>query len=245
MPMHGDADIATIASVIGHPARGRMLTAMLGGRALPASELAEVAGVSASTASAHLQRLTASGLVAVQRQGRHRYHRLADARVAELIETMAQLAPAQEIRSLREANRSTAERAARSCYDHLAGAVGVAVADALIERGALNRDDLTLRDGTAFAALGVDLDLDALGRGRRPLTRFCIDWSERRPHLAGELGAALLTAFLDAGWLARRPLGRAVAVTPRGAAGLRAELGIDVADVAPLALERAALRRVA
>jgi DNA-binding transcriptional ArsR family regulator len=242
-PMHGDADIATIASVIGHPARGRMLTAMLGGRALPANELAEAAGVSASTASAHLQRLTASGLVAVERQGRHRYHRLADARVAELIETMAQLAPAQGIRSLREANRSTAERAARSCYDHLAGAVGVAVADALIERGALNRDDLTLRDGTAFAALGIDLD--ALGRGRRPLTRFCIDWSERRPHLAGALGAALLNAFLDAGWLARRPSGRAVAVTPRGLAGLRAELGIDVAGVAPLALERAALRRVA
>jgi DNA-binding transcriptional ArsR family regulator len=243
MPMHGDADIATIASVIGHPARGRMLTAMLGGRALPASELAEVAGVSASTASAHLQRLTGSGLVAVEQHGRHRYHRLADARVAELIETMAQLAPAQGIRSLREANRSTAERAARSCYDHLAGAVGVAVADALIERGALNRDDLTLRDGAAFAALGVDLD--AVGRRRQPLTRFCIDWSERRPHLAGALGAALLTAFLDAGWLARRRSGRAVVVTPRGLAGLRAELGIDVADLAPLALERAALRRVA
>src|SRR3954468_14968243 len=165
MPIYGDADIATIASVIGHPARGRMLTAVFDGRALPASELARLAGVSASTASAHLQRLTASGLVAVERQGRHRYHRLADARVAELIETMAQLAPAHEVRSLREANRSTAERAARSCYDHLAGAVGVAVADALVERGRLNRDDLTLRNGTGFAALGVDLD--ALGRGRR------------------------------------------------------------------------------
>src|SRR6185295_10634997 len=167
MPMHGDADIATIASVIGHPARGRMLTAMLGGRALPASELAEVAGVSASTASAHLARLTGSGLVTVERHGRHRYHRLADARVAELIETLSLLAPAQEVRSLRDANRATAERDARSCYDHLAGALGVAVADALCERGALNRDGLTLRDGTAFAALGVDLD--ALGRGRRPL----------------------------------------------------------------------------
>jgi len=243
MPMHGDADIATLASVIGHPARGRMLTAMLGGRGLPASELAEVAGVSASTASAHLARLTGSGLVAVERHGRHRYHRLADARVAELIETLSLLAPGREVRSLRDANRATAERAARSCYDHLAGAVGVAVADALCERGALDRDSLALRNRAPFAALGVDVG--ALGAGRRPLTRSCLDWSERRPHLAGELGAALLTALLDAGWLARRPLGRAVAVTPRGAAGLRTELGIDVADVAPLALERAALRRVA
>jgi DNA-binding transcriptional ArsR family regulator len=243
MPIHGDADIATIAAVIGHPARGRMLTAMLGGRALPASELAEVAGVSASTASAHLARLTGSGLVAVERHGRHRYHRLADARVAELIETMALLAPAEEVRSLRAANRSTAERAARSCYDHLAGAIGVAVADALCELGALDREGLALRDETPFAALGVDLD--ALGHGRRPLTRSCLDWSERRPHLAGELGAALLRALFDRGWLARRPLGRAVAVTPRGRAGLRGALGVEVEAIAPLALERAPLRRVA
>jgi DNA-binding transcriptional ArsR family regulator len=243
MPIHGDADIATIAAVIGHPARGRMLTAMLGGRALPASELAEVAGVSASTASAHLARLTGSGLVAVERHGRHRYHRLADARVAELIETMSLLAPAEEVRSLRAANRSTAERAARSCYDHLAGAIGVAVADRLCELGALDREGLALRDEAPFAALGVDLD--ALGHGRRPLTRSCLDWSERRPHLAGELGAALLSALLDRGWLARRSLGRAVAVTPRGLAGLRGALGVDVEAIAPLALERAPLRRVA
>jgi DNA-binding transcriptional ArsR family regulator len=243
MAASGDADIATIASVIGHPARGRMLTAMLGGKALPASELAQVAGVSNSTASAHLAKLTGSGLVAVERHGRHRYHRLADARVAELIETMALLAPAHEVRSLRDANKATAERAARSCYDHLAGAVGVAVVDALCERGGLRRDDLSLGDAAPFAALGVDVA--ALGRGRRPLTRSCLDWSERRPHLSGELGAALLAALLDAGWLARRPLGRAVAVTPRGLAGLRAQLGVDIETVAPLALDRGGLRRVA
>src|SRR3954452_13716322 len=142
MPTPGAADIATIASVIGHPARGRMLDAMLGGRALPASELAQVAGVSASTASAHLAKLTGSGLVAVERHGRACYHRLAGPRGAELIETMALLAPADEVRSLRDANRGTAERAARSCYDHLAGAVGVAVADALCAGGALDRDGL-------------------------------------------------------------------------------------------------------
>jgi DNA-binding transcriptional ArsR family regulator len=242
MPIDGDADIASIASVIGHPARGRMLNAMLGGRALPASELAEVAGVSASTASAHLARLTASGLVAVERHGRHRYHRLADARVAEVIEGLALLAPAHEVRSLRDANRSTAERAARSCYDHLAGAVGVALADRLCEIGGLDRDDLTLRDAAPFAALGIDVA--ALGRGRRPLTRSCPDWSERRPHLAGDLGAALLGTLMESGWIERRPVGRAVAVTARGAAGLRAAIGLDVAAVALRALERP-LRRAA
>jgi DNA-binding transcriptional ArsR family regulator len=244
MAIHGDADIASIAAVIGHPARGRMLDAMLGGPSLPASELAEVAGVSASTASAHLARLTPSGLVAVERHGRHRYHRLADARVAEVLEGLALLAPAREVRSLRAANRGTAERAARSCYDHLAGAVGVAVADRLCELGALHPDGLALRDPAPFAALGVDID--ALGGGRRPLTRSCLDWSERRPHLAGELGAALLAALLRSGWLARRPAGRAVAVTPDGVTGLRAALGLDVATAAPLALEqRPPLRRVA
>src|SRR4051812_42182365 len=242
MPLHGDADIATIASVIGHPARGRMLNAMLGGRAVPAGELADVAGVSASTASAHLARLTDSGLVAVERHGRHRYHRLADAQVAEVIEGLARLAPAREVRSLRDANRDTAERAARSCYDHLTGAVGVALAHRLCELGALDREHLTLRDPAPFAALGIDVP--ALGRGRRPLTRSCLDWSERRPHLAGDLGAALLAALLASGWIARRPAGRAVAVTAEGAAGLEAVLGLDVAAVALRALERP-LRRVA
>src|SRR3954469_12746109 len=239
MATSGDADIATIASVIGHPARGRMLTAMLGGKALPASELAEVAGVSNSTASAHLAKLTASGLVAVERHGRHRYHRLADARVAELIETMALLAPAHEVRSLRDANKATAERAARSCYDHLAGAVGVAVVDALCERGGLRRDDLSLGDAAPFAALGVDVA--ALGRGRRPLTRSCLDWSERRPHLSGQLGAAWLDALLASAWVVRRPTGRAIAVTRPGRDGVSDALGIDVAALAPLALERSSL----
>jgi len=243
--MHGDADIASIASVIGHAARGRMLTALSRGPAMSASELAAEAGVSASTASAHLAKLTDSGLVRAERSGRRRLHRLADERVAEVIEGLALIAPPRAVRSLRDGNRSAAERAARSCYDHLAGAAGVALTELLCAVGALEPDGLRIADPAPFAALGVDVAAVEHDRGRRPLTRSCLDWSERRPHLAGELGAALLTALLDAGWLARRPLGRAVAVTPRGAARLCAELGIDVADVAPLALERAALRRVA
>jgi DNA-binding transcriptional ArsR family regulator len=239
----GEPDIASIASVIGHPARASMLTALMGGRARPASELAEIARVSPSTASAHLARLTGAGLVVVERHGRHRYHRLADERVAQAIEGLASLAPARPVRSLRQANRNTAERAARSCYDHLAGALGVALADGLCGAGALDRESLALVDPAPLAVLGVDVA--ALGRGRRPLTRSCLDWSERRPHVAGALGAALLDALLAASWVVRRPTGRAVAVTARGRAGLREALGLEVEAIAPLALERPSLRRVA
>jgi DNA-binding transcriptional ArsR family regulator len=242
--MDGDVDIASIAAAIGHPARGRMLLEMLGGRARPATDLARAARVSRSTASAHLTHLTAAGLVAVERQGRHRYHRLAGPAVADAIEGLAAIAPAQPVRSLGEGNRATAHRAARSCYDHLAGALGVAVTDGLCAAGGLERDTLVLRDADPFAALGVEVD--ALGHGRRPLTRSCLDWSERRPHLAGELGAAVLHALFDASWVVRRASGgRAVAVTPRGVAGLDAALGIDVAARAPHAIERGTLRRVA
>src|SRR4051794_21473541 len=242
--MDGDVDIASIAAAIGHPARGRMLLVMLGGRARPATDLARAARVSRSTASAHLTHLTAAGLVAVERQGRHRYHRLAGPAVAEAIEGLATIAPAQPVRSLGEGNRATAHRAARSCYDHLAGALGVAVTDGLCEAGGLERATLVFRDQDPFAALGVDLD--ALGRGRRPLTRSCLDWSERRPHLAGELGAAVLHALFASGWVVRRASGgRAVAVTPRGVAGLDEVLGVDVAAGAPPATGRGALRRVA
>jgi DNA-binding transcriptional ArsR family regulator len=241
--VHGEPDIASIASVIGHPARACMLTALLGGRARPASELARIARVSPSTASAHLARLTAAGLVVVERTGRHRYHRLAGERVAQVIEDLATLAPARPVRSLREGNRTAAERAARSCYDHLAGALGVALADALCDAGALDRESLALVDPAPFAALGVDVA--ALRGGRRPLTRSCLDWSERRPHLAGALGAGLLDALLACSWVARRPGGRAVAVTPRGRAGLREALGLEIEALAPLALQRPPLPRVA
>jgi DNA-binding transcriptional ArsR family regulator len=241
--MDGDADISAVAAAIGHPARGRMLMAMLGGRALPATDLAKAARVSRSTASAHLAQLTGAGLVEVERQGRHRYHRLAGQEVAEAIERLAAIAPPTEIRSLSDGNRNTAQRAARSCYDHLAGAVGVGLFDRLCELGALHPDTVTVGEPAAFAALGVDLS--ALGQGRRPLTRTCIDWTERRRHLAGELGAAVLTALFDQAWVVRRPKGRAVAVTPRGQAGLRDAIGLDVAALARDALDRTPLRRVA
>src|SRR5215210_3640342 len=156
--MDGDADIAAVAAAIGHPARGAMLTALFGGRALPATDLARAARVSPSTASAHLAQLVETGLVRVERQGRHRYHRLAGADVAEALETLATLAPPRPVRSLRESDRARAERLARSCYDHLAGALGVAVTDALCDAGALERSSLGLWDAEPLHALGVDAE---------------------------------------------------------------------------------------
>jgi DNA-binding transcriptional ArsR family regulator len=151
----GDADLAAVAAAIGDPARARMLAALLGGRALPATDLARAAGVAPSTASAHLARLTAAGLVAVEPAGRHRYHRLAGADVAHAVEALAAIARPQPVRSLRAARRTEAERAARSCYDHLAGALAIAVADRLCALGALDPASLALADPGPLAALGV------------------------------------------------------------------------------------------
>lgn len=222
----GDADIATGAAAIGHPARGRMLAALLGGHALSAGALARVGRVSPATASGHLGRLVDARLVVAERRGRERLHRLASADVAHAIETLATIAPSSPARTLREGSRSAAERSARSCYDHVAGVLGVAISDRLCDLGALEPDSLALRDPAPLAPLGVDpTRIDA---GRRPLTRSCLDWTERRPHLAGALGAALLDALLRRGWVARRPEGRALLLTPTGTTGLRSALGLEL-----------------
>jgi DNA-binding transcriptional ArsR family regulator len=221
--MHGDADLATVGAAIGEPARALMLNALLGGRALPASDLARVGRVAPSTASAHLARLAEAGLIAVEPNGRHRYHRLASDDVAHAIEVLATIAPPLEIRSLRAANRAGAERAARSCYDHLAGQLGVAVTSRLVELGALEHESLALRDAAPLAPLGIDADQLT---GRRPVTRACLDWTERRPHVAGQVGAAILTVLLDRSWVKRAPTGRTLRLTPAGERGLDAALGL-------------------
>jgi DNA-binding transcriptional ArsR family regulator len=221
--MSGDVDLATVGAAIGEPARALMLNALLGGRALPASELAQVAHVAPSTASAHLAKLTQAGLVTVEPHGRHRYHRLAGEDVAHALEVLATIAPPMEIKTLRAANRAGAERHARSCYDHLAGELGVAVTDRFIELGALEADSLALRDARPLEAIGVHT---VQLTGRRPMTRACLDWTERRPHVAGQVGAAILTALLDLRWLRRAPAGRAVQLTQSGRDGLHRSLGL-------------------
>ncbi|HEX5448793.1 MAG TPA: winged helix-turn-helix domain-containing protein [Gaiellaceae bacterium] len=213
--MIADVDVSGVAALLGDPARARIAQALHDGRALPAGELARRAGISPSTASEHLSRLVEGRLLAVERTGRHRYFRLANAEVAHAIEALAAIAPPAPVRSLREASIGDALAEARTCYDHLAGKLGVQITDALLQRNAL----IAVADGfepgpqleASLAALGVR-SLPT----RRPLALRCIDWSERRPHVAGALGAAICTRALEARWVERLPASRAVRVTSAG-----------------------------
>ncbi|WP_460063915.1 ArsR/SmtB family transcription factor [Streptomyces sp. YKOK-I1] len=220
--------LAALAALVADETRATCLLALLDGTAWTAGELARHAGVAASTLSEHLGKLVAGGLLAEERQGRHRYVRLADARVAQLVEDLAaQVAPDPDARphTLRAANAGSAMARGRTCYDHLAGRLGIAVTDALTARGLLRQDTgFALTDaGLAwFAGAGIPLDR----AGRRPLARACLDWTERRPHLAGVAGAALCRHALDAGWCERIGSERAVRVTSEGERALAELLGI-------------------
>jgi DNA-binding transcriptional ArsR family regulator len=216
---HGP-NIASISALAGDPARANMLTALSGGQALTANELAFEAGVTPSTASGHLARLLDGGLLAVAKQGRHRYYRLEGPEVAAALESLMALASLTDSRRTRPGPRDPALRRARVCYDHLAGELGVGLFVRLCDAGlvALSGGDIQVTcDGEArFAGLGIDLG--ELRRARRPICRSCLDWSERTPHLAGSLGAALLNRIFDEGWAAREPGTRIVRFTPSGEA---------------------------
>ena len=202
-------DIARIATLIADPARARMLTALMAGHALTAGELAAEAGITPQTASGHLARLAEGGLIATARQGRHRYVRLAGSDVAEMLEALMELVDRRGPTRTRPGPREPGMRAARICYDHLAGERGVDLHDRLVASGLLDPALVPSARGMAvFEGLGIDMA--TLGTARRPLCRACLDWSERRTHLAGGLGAALFTAFEDRGWLRRRPGSRLV-----------------------------------
>jgi DNA-binding transcriptional ArsR family regulator len=227
------AVFAEIATAAGDPARAGMLNALMDGRALTASELASVAGITPQTASGHLARLTVAGLVAVQKQGRHRYHRLATQAVARMLESIMQVAAdTVPARKAFVGPRDAAMRAGRTCYDHLAGTLGVALTDAMVARGQieLTADAGIVTDhGVALLQrLGIDLDAHRK-RKRRLLCRPCLDWSERRPHLAGAVGAALCTHCFDAGWIRRVDGSRAVTITGKGARNFREIFGIGAA----------------
>jgi DNA-binding transcriptional ArsR family regulator len=220
-----DADIAAPAALMGDPTRATFLTALSEGRALPASELAQRAGVRPSTASVQLAKLVGGGLLEVERQGRHRYYRLADRRIATAIESLAVIAPRRPVSSLSQARVSSELQAARTCYDHLAGALGVALFDALQRQRLLTPElEMTKRGVQRFEQLGVDVE--ELAARRRPLARRCLDWTERRHHLAGSLGAALAARFLELGWIEPRPTSRAVRVTAKGRRAFAREVGV-------------------
>ncbi|MEU9073854.1 winged helix-turn-helix domain-containing protein [Kitasatospora sp. NPDC048538] len=223
--------LARFAALLADPTRAAFCTALLDGRAWTAGELARHAGVAPSTASEHLSRLIEGGLLAEERQGRHRYVRLADQTVATLIEDLTAFAErgAPAPRTLREATRLSAEARARTCYDHLAGRLGVAVADALLDRGLLaDEAGLTVTEhGRAWLAeQAIELPPRAGRRGARPVVRSCLDWTERRTHVGGALGAALCRTALDRAWVERIGSGRALRVTPSGTRALHDLLGV-------------------
>jgi len=226
--MLADAAIAPVASLLADPARVAILMALSDGREMSAGELALVAGVTASTASAHLSKLTASGFVGMRRQSRHRFYQLIRPELMQAMEAMALLAPASEPRTHRQARIGRAVRAARTCYDHLAGRLGIVLTRALIARGVLCPDgrnfQLTPAGETFFS--GIGLDLAAARASRRAFAPACLDWSERVPHVAGALGAGLLSLLFEKGWLERMPDSRAVRVTPPGRRGLEQTFGV-------------------
>lgn len=225
------AAFAEIAALAGDPARASILHALMDGRALTASELASVAGVTPQTASGHLARMTEAGLLSVEKQGRHRYFRLASAAVARMVEGLmqaaAELAPPR--RRIATGPRDQALRTARTCYDHIAGRLGVALADALVAGGhaELAPDGgLVTERGFAFlSGLGIDLQDPDRPSSRRVLCRPCLDWSERRPHIGGRLGAELCSKSLASGWVRRGEMARVLTITPKGYRAFREIFG--------------------
>lgn len=218
--MKDGPDIAMTASLIGDPGRANMLTALMAGRALTASELAAEAGVGRSTASGHLAALQAGGLVTLRKQGRHRYATLACDEVAQVLELLMGIAAGRGRLRTRTGPRDGAMRHARVCYNHLAGERGTQLLDAMLVAGQLRRDGEGLLDLTAAGEVllaGMGLGPGDLGRGRAPLCRECLDWSERRSHLGGRLGRAMLARMEAQGWLARVTDSRVLRFTPTGA----------------------------
>jgi DNA-binding transcriptional ArsR family regulator len=226
-----DPDVAATAALIGDPSRAAILMALSDGRALPAGELARYARISPQTASAHLDRLFKGNLVAVEIQGRHHYYRLHDERVARLIEDLSVIAPPSSVSTLPQRLEGQKLRLARTCYGHLAGKLGVAVTQGLTSAGFIVEDDavyqVTVSGKQWFRKIGVDVDSLRFGPNR-PLTRRCLDWSERRHHLAGALGVAMGRRFFGLNWIVRVPQSRAVRLTERGRAALLSDLRMAI-----------------
>lgn len=243
-------DLAALGAVLSEPARSRILLALADGRALPATALAAEAGIAASTASGHLARLLDAGLIDVRQQGRFRYYQLAGSHVAEAIEMLGRLAPAAPVRSMREGTRAHAVRRARTCYDHIAGRLGVGLFRALLDQRLVvggdgrhhpdqAREDrlsapghdvqyrLTPEGRARLLGLGVAVPQDGDPSADLPL-RYCVDWTEQAHHLSGAVGRALASWLLEQGWVERLPRSRALRITDAGERGLRERLGVEL-----------------
>lgn len=225
-------DLAGVAKLLADGTRAAFCLALLDGRAWTANELARHAGIAPSTATSHLNLLVNGGLLVEERHGRHRYVRVADRRVVELIESLAALAPQDKARprSLSASGRQHALARARLCYDHLAGTVALAITDAMVERGLLEwgpEPGLTNKGALWLVEIGITVPTGS----RRPPVRACLDWTERRPHLAGAVGAALCTHALTTGWMKRVGTTRALLVTPAGREAWHDHLGLPPTEL--------------
>lgn len=221
---------ALIGSVIGVPARANMLAALAAGQALTATELAMHAGVTPQTASSHLKKMIDANFLVVEKQGRHRYYRLSDPRMVDALEPLAHLVPDSPVVHKKPSKQLQDLRESRMCYDHLAGVLGVSLADAMKSHGYLDEGDEdfspTKKGMAFFDELGISVD--NLRGTRRHLARRCLDWSERRPHMGGALGAALANQFLDRGWISRVQDSRKINVTIKGKRAFKSRLDITL-----------------
>lgn len=226
--MQTGSHIPQVAALIGDPARANVLTALMDGRALTATELSHAAGITPQTASAHLAKLSDARLLMMERQGRHRYYRLASPLVRQMLEGIMAVAEAGPARDRPHWRGGETLRRARTCYDHLAGRLAVAVADAMVQHGHLILDG----DGGEVTPAGmghmrrIGIDIEATAKRRRAFCRPCLDWSERRPHLAGGVGAALLDHALEAKWVERIKDSRALSITNAGRRGFADVFGV-------------------
>ncbi len=231
--MNARRDVAAVAALIGDRARAEILDALMSGSTLPATELARRAGVSAQTVSVHLAKLRAAGLVVDERLGRHHYFRIANPAVAGAIEALACLAPEKPIRSLHQSDESKMQAVARLCYDHLAGYVGVAIADAMRKQRLIaNRNRVfEIRDQGRRWLERFGIEVNKLEKSRRKLASCCLDYSERRSHIGGALGAALAQRGFDLKWFVRHPRHRGLKITSAGAEGLMRIFGIKLSII--------------
>ncbi|MCV4230627.1 winged helix-turn-helix domain-containing protein [Virgibacillus sp. LDC1] len=228
--MNANPNVAQVASLVSDASRAAILTVLLDGRYHPASELAYMAKIKPQTASFHLSKMVAANLVTVEEQGRHRYYGIRNQEVAQILETLLSITPPVEIRSLNQATEHEAIRQARTCYDHLAGSLGIQLTNSLLNAGVIseteNQFTVTEKGEVFFKAFQIDLE--QVKRKRRSFTHRCLDWSERRHHLAGALGHALLERLLELNWIQRLPRTRAITITPEGKKGLKETFQIDM-----------------
>ncbi|MEC0331809.1 winged helix-turn-helix domain-containing protein [Paenibacillus macerans] len=227
-----NTNVALIASMVSDASRSAILNALMDGRFHAAGELARMAGIQPQTASFHLAKMVDAGLIAVEKQGRHRYYGIRNPEVAQVMESLLSIAPPVKIKSLRQSAEEQTLRKARTCYDHLAGNLGVSLTQSLVREGILlegeNGFEVT-KNGEAFFE-NFQIDLNRVKRKRRSFSHKCLDWSERRHHLAGALGHALLDRLLGLNWVQRLPNTRAVKITPQGKAGLKETFALEVED---------------